>query len=62
MTEWRGMQGNWEEMSIVVGAIDATSHAIYHPIDHQERFYSGHRHVHCLHTQVIRQYKDNSTY
>ena len=51
--EWRSLQGVWEEIPSAVGAIDGTSHQIYRPVEHQEQFYSGHRHVHCIHTQVV---------
>jgi len=39
---------------MAVGAIDGTSHRIYRPeVEPQELYYLGHRHVHCLHTQVV---------
>ena len=54
LAEWRGMIGNWPELPFVVGVIDATPHEIYRPLSEPQRlFYSGHRHYHCLNTQVI---------
>ena len=39
---------------MAVGAIDGTSHRIYRPeVEPQELYYLGHRHFHCLHTQVV---------
>jgi len=34
-------------------AIDGTSHEKHKPKEHQEMYYSEHRKVHCLHSQVI---------
>lgn len=45
--EWRSMQGIWTKLPMADGAIDGTSH------EPQDIYYSGHRHFHCLHTQVI---------
>ena len=49
-------QSSWRMAAAAVcfGAIDGTSHAIYRPMNEpQEQFYSGHRHTHCLHTQIL---------
>lgn len=51
--EWESMTGCWPELEEAVGAIDGTSHRIYRPTENQALFYSGHRHIHCVHTQVI---------
>ena len=41
-------------MPLVVGMIDATSNRIYKPKTERETlYYSGHRHFHCVHTQII---------
>ena len=46
--------GNWQEFPNVVGAIDATPHEIYRPLTEPQRlYYSGHRHYHCINTQII---------
>ncbi|CAG2254071.1 unnamed protein product [Mytilus edulis] len=46
--------GNWEKLPMAVGAIDGTSTEIYRPlVEPQELYYSGHRHFHCVHTQVV---------
>lgn len=46
VAEWTEMRGST--------AIDGTSHQMYRPvIQPQEIHYSGHRHCHCTHTQVI---------
>jgi len=36
-----------------VGCIDATSHELYVPTHNQRLYYSGHRHYHFIHTQVV---------
>ena len=52
--EWARMRGKWNDMPSIVGMIDATSHRIYRPQTERETlYYSGHRHFHCVHTQVI---------
>lgn len=51
--EWISMKHTWPELPGVVGAIDGTSHTIYRPKNNQAHYYSGHRHAHCIHTQVI---------
>jgi hypothetical protein len=57
------MANNWPDMPNVVGAIDGTSHAIQRPSAEPERlFYSGHRHYHCLHTQIIIDNNNNICY
>ncbi|CAC5400952.1 unnamed protein product [Mytilus coruscus] len=47
--EWESMKGELEELEEAVG----TSHRIHRPTEKQALFYSGHRHIHCIHTQVI---------
>ena len=48
------MRGTWGDIPIGVGAIDGTSHQVYKPqTEAQELYYSGHRHQHCMHTQII---------
>ena len=53
--EWRALSGRWPYIYIpsAVCAIDATSHLVYRPLVGQQEFYSGHRHIHCIHTQII---------
>ncbi|XP_028515131.1 uncharacterized protein LOC110239909 [Exaiptasia diaphana] len=54
LQEWNNLAGNWPEFPHVVGAIDSTPHEIYRPITEPQRlFYSGHRHYHCIHTQLV---------
>jgi hypothetical protein len=56
---WRNLRGNWSTAPNAVGAIDGTSHRILRPsTEPQHEFYSGHRNMHCMHTQVrsIRRY------
>lgn len=54
LAEWRNLMGNWPELPNAVGAIDATPHEIYCPLSEPQRpFYSGHRHYHCLNTQLV---------
>jgi hypothetical protein len=51
--EWIQMQNKWPELSAAVGVIDGTVHKIYRPMENQAHYYSGHRHVHCVITQII---------
>ena len=52
--DWRSRQGIWTKLSMAVGAIDGSSHRIYRPeVEPQELYYLGHRHFHCIHTQVV---------
>ena len=52
--DWLSRQGIWTKLPLAVGAIDGTSHRIYIPeVEPQELYYLGHRHFHCLHTQVV---------
>jgi len=52
--EWNNLMGNWPEFPNAVGAIDATPHEIYRPLSEPQRpFYSGHRHYHCMNTQIV---------
>jgi hypothetical protein len=53
MEEWDSLRDNWPELKGAVGCIDGTSHRINRPTENQGLFYSGHRHMHCIHTQVI---------
>ncbi|XP_031555303.1 uncharacterized protein LOC116292177 [Actinia tenebrosa] len=54
LAEWRNLMGSWPELPNAVGAIDATPHEIYCPLAEPQRpFYSGHRHYHCLNTQLV---------
>ena len=47
------MRETCAKLPSAVGAIDGTSHRIYRPeVEPQELYYSGHRHFHCIHTQV----------
>lgn len=51
---WLNLCGNWPEFPNTVGSIDTTPHEIYRPITEPQRlFYSGHRHYHCMHTQLV---------
>ena len=52
--EWLALRGNWRKIPLAVGSIDGTSHRIYRPkVEPQEQYYSGHRHFHAVHTQVV---------
>jgi hypothetical protein len=43
-----------DKLESAVGLIDSTSTEIYHPqIEPQELNFSGHRHFHAIHTQVV---------
>jgi hypothetical protein len=43
-----------DKLESAVGLIDSTSTEIYHPqIEPQELYFSGHRHFHAIHTQVV---------
>ena len=55
VAEWRAMRETWAKLpSAGVCAIDGTSHRFYRPeVEPQELYYSGHRHFHCIHTQVV---------
>jgi hypothetical protein len=54
LQEWTNFQGRWQKLPFAVGAIDGTSTEIYRPgIEPQEHYYSGNRHYHCIHTQVV---------
>ncbi|KXJ10950.1 hypothetical protein AC249_AIPGENE4796 [Exaiptasia diaphana] len=51
---WNNMMGSWPEFPNVVGAIDSSPHEIYRPSTEPQRLYnSGHRHYHCMNTQMI---------
>ena len=52
--EWSAMRGIWEKIPSAVGAVDGTSHRINRPQNEpQEQYFSGHRHCHVIHTQII---------
>ena len=52
--EWMNLRGNWPEFPNAVGSIDSTPHEIYCPLTEPQRlFYSGHRHYHCMNTQLV---------
>ena len=54
LLEWQNLIGNWPEFPNAVGAIDTTPHEIYCPLTEPQRpFYSGHRHYHCMNTQLV---------
>ena len=54
VAEWTTLGGKWRDMPLVVGMIDATSHRNYKPKTERETlYYSGHKHFHCVHTQII---------
>lgn len=53
MEEWDSLRDNWPELKCSVGCIDRTSHRINRSIEYHGLCYSGHRHMHCRHTQVI---------
>jgi len=54
INEWREKQSSWTKLESAVGVIDSTSTEIYHPqIEPQELNFSGHRHFHAIHTQVV---------
>ena len=44
----------WQKLPLAVGAIDGTPSEIYRPqTEPQGHYFSGHRHYHCIHTQVV---------
>ena len=48
------MLGVWTKLPVAVGAVYGSSHRIYRPrVEPQKLYYSGHRHFHCLYTQVV---------
>ena len=52
--EWREMRRVWPELPDAVGAIDATSQKINQQLnENQADYYIGHRHYHCMHTQIV---------
>ena len=52
--QWLQLRGAWEEFPDAVGAIDGTPTEINRPqSEPQHEFYSGHRHYHCISTQII---------
>ena len=52
--QWRAMIGTWELFPYAVGIIDGTLTEINIPISEpQHEFYSGHKHYHCISTQII---------
>ena len=54
LNEWREKRGIWPKLQAAVGAIDGTSIEIYRPqVEPQEIYFSGHRHFHAIHTQVV---------
>ena len=54
LNEWGEKSGTWEKLPMAVGAIDGTSTEIYRPLNEpQELYFSGHRHFHSIHTQVV---------
>jgi hypothetical protein len=54
LEEWTNFQGHWQKLSFDIGGIDGASTEIYRPgIEPQEHYYSGNRHYHCIHTQVV---------
>ena len=54
LQEWREKHGNWSKIPCAVGAIDGTSHRINRPrTEPQEQYYSGYRHYHAIHTQIV---------
>jgi len=54
LQEWVNLRGNWPEFPNAVGAIDSTPHEIYRPMTEPQRpFYNGHRHYHCMNTQLV---------
>jgi len=54
INEWREKRSSWTKLESAVGVIDSTSTEIYHPqIEPQELNFSGHRHFHAIHTQVV---------
>ena len=54
INEWREKRSSWTKLESAVGVIDSTSTEIYHPqIEPQELYFSGHRHFHAIHTQVV---------
>ena len=54
INKWREKRGSWAKLESAVGAIDGTSTEIYRlEIEPQKLYFSGHRHVHAIHTQIV---------
>ena len=54
LAKWTEIIGNWNKLLVTVGAIDGTSSEIDRPkTNSQELYFSGHRHFHTIHTQVV---------
>jgi hypothetical protein len=54
MEEWTNFQGYCQKLTFDIGGIDGASTEMYRPgIEPQEHYYSGNRHCHCIHTQVV---------
>ena len=54
LNEWREKRGSWAKLESTVGAIDGTFTEIYRSqIEPQELYFSGHRHFHTIHTQIV---------
>ena len=52
--QWIAKRRCWRKLPEAVGCIDATSHEILMPSPELQRQHvSGHRHYHCVHTQVV---------
>ena len=52
--EWGNLMGNRPEFHNVTSAIDAIPHRIYRLLSEPQRpFYNGHRHYHCMNTQLV---------
>lgn len=47
------MRNFWKKIHCAVGAIDGTSHEINRPSSEQEQYYSGNRHYHAVHSQIV---------
>ena len=54
VAECWAMRETWANLPSAIGAIDGTSHRIHRPeVEPQVLYYSGHRHFHFIHTQVV---------
>ena len=60
INEQREKRCSWTKLESAVGVIDSTSTEIYHPqIEPQKLYFSGNRHFHAIHAQVV---IDNASY
>jgi hypothetical protein len=54
LEEWTNFQGRWQTLPFDIWGVNGTSTEIYRPgVEPQEHYYSGNKHYHCIHIQVV---------